>query len=83
MLDAISGFDADDPRQCAADIPDTDYTEAADADLEGLTVGLLEEGFGLADANPRVDETVRVAVERFEEVGVGLTGGWPRSRTVP
>lgn len=73
MLDVMAGYDAEDPRQAKGAIPDVEYAETVDDDVSGLTVGVLEEGFGLDDADKRVDDAVRAAIERFEEFDVEVT----------
>lgn len=73
MLDAIAGYDPDDPRQRPAAVPDTEYAESLNRSASGLTVGVLMEGFGLPEADQRVDDTVRAAIDRFEEIGVDVT----------
>ena len=71
LLEAVAGYDDGlDPRQ-RADVGPVAYGEAiADADLAGLRVGVVREGFGregLSDA--AVDDAVRAAAARFTDVG--------------
>jgi amidase len=73
MLDVLAGYDPEDPRQSKGSIPDVSYTEAIGEDVSGLTIGILNEGFGLKEADPRVDEATRAAIKRFEDLGVEVT----------
>jgi amidase len=67
LLQAIAGPDGIDPRQ--PDVSVGDYVGALDDGVEGLRVGILEEGFGWPGAEPEVGEAVRQAAERLREVG--------------
>ncbi len=63
LLETIAGADGLDGRQRA---PRVDrYTEALGRGVEGLRIGVLEEGFGRAEAEPEVDALVRAAADRF------------------
>jgi len=72
-LEAIAGedvadgvrLDARQPRGIDAD----DYADAVGSSVEGLRVGVLEEGFGQEGADPVVDETVRAAVDVLADAG--------------
>ncbi len=68
MLEAIAGADGLDPRQGAAVKPDS-YTNAVGEPVEGLRIGLLEEGFGLRCADRRVEEKVRAALDLLKSQG--------------
>jgi len=70
VLDVLAGKDPLDPRQ--GDVQVQDYRGALDGDVEDLTLGLLDEGFGLDISNPAVDETVRHAAEEFEALGADV-----------
>jgi amidase len=67
LLEVIAGEDGLDPRQYA---PRTArYTEALDKGVDGLRIGLVTEGFGLAGATPGLDEKVRAAADRLRGLG--------------
>lgn len=66
-LQAMAGPDGMDGRQPARD-PD-DYCAGLGSDLSGLTIGLLEEGFGRAESEPLVDTAVRKAIESLTKRG--------------
>ena len=68
LLDVIAGFDPDDPRQHRRS-PAPPYREALATRLDGVRVGLLREGFGLAISEPDVDETVRAAARDLTALG--------------
>src|SRR4051794_893507 len=68
MLDAIAGEDGLDPRQVGVRVQP--YREGLEAGPEGLRVGVLQEGFGIADASePDVDAAVRDAAETLARGG--------------
>lgn len=68
MLEVIAGADGLDPRQGAAVEPDA-YTEAVGQPVEGLRIGVLEEGFGLPCSDRRVEEKVRAALDVLKGQG--------------
>ena len=82
LLDAIAGADPLDPRQ--GEVPVQDYAGALEADLGSLSVGVVEEGFGidtpLETSDPGVDATVRGALEAFED---GADGVDVRETSIP
>lgn len=75
-LEALAGEDVRDgvrldsrqPRGVAAD----GYAGAVGDEVDGLSVGVLEEGFGWEFSEPAVDEVVRAATEVFEGEGVAV-----------
>ncbi len=71
LLQAIAGKHEADPRQRG--VPSRDYAGAVAAapdDLEGVRIGLVEEGFSPeVAAEPAVVEAVQAGVRRFEELG--------------
>lgn len=67
MLEVIAGTDGLDPRQYAPQV-DT-YTAALDRGVAGLRIGILSEGFQLANQDPRVADAVREAIARLESLG--------------
>jgi amidase len=66
-LEAIAGPDGLDPRQ--VDVRVDDYTGTLEHGIEGLRVGMLEEGFGWRGADPVVEDTVRATADRLQELG--------------
>ena len=73
MLEAIAGPDGLDPRQKAG-LSGQAYTQALTGDVSGLRLGIVQEGFGLAESEADVDEAVRQAAGSFESMGA--TGGY-------
>ncbi len=71
LLDVIAGPDGLDPRQnlLAASKPNGSYAGELERGVEGLRVGLLQEGFGWGGSEPDVDENVRGAVHAFGALG--------------
>lgn len=67
MLEVIAGADGLDPRQYAP--PTQPYTEALDRGVKGLRIGVLTQGFELANLDPQVADVVRSAIARFEKLG--------------
>lgn len=68
MLEVLAGLDGLDPRQY--DVRTAKYTESLSEDLTGLRIGILREGFGIADVSePGVDAAVREAVSVLETLG--------------
>ncbi|GAA4086105.1 amidase [Nocardioides kongjuensis] len=68
MLTVIAGTDGLDPRQPSFLEP-TDYAGRLDEGVAGLRVGVVTEGFGHANSEPEVDETVRAAVGFLRSAG--------------
>jgi len=69
-LEAIAGADPLDPR--SADVEAAAYTDALDGDVDGLTVGVVEDGFGLEVSEPAVDEAVRAAIDDLADAGASV-----------
>jgi amidase len=67
LLEVIAGEDGLDPRQYA---PRLDrYTDALGRGVSGMRIGVVREGFGLANSEPDVDDKVRKAAARYRELG--------------
>ncbi|VVO59023.1 Amidase [Pseudomonas fluorescens] len=67
MLEVMAGADGLDPRQAA---PQVDaYCDYLERGVSGLRIGILQEGFQLANQDPRVAEKVRSAIARLEALG--------------
>ena len=70
LLEVLAGRDGEDSRQghTPADVPV--YTEALGAaDLSGLKIGVVAEGFGLPTSEADVDETVRSSAASLADLG--------------
>jgi amidase len=68
MLEAMAGPDGLDPRQNAA-LQCQPYSALLKDGVEGLRIGILNEGFGLPDGEKDVDALVLDAARRFERAG--------------
>jgi len=70
LLEVIAGPDdtAIDPRQPGR-IERQDYTAALTGSVEGLRIGVVEEGFGTPDSMAEVDEAVRRAAKALARAG--------------
>ncbi|MBF4998062.1 amidase [Nocardia sp. BSTN01] len=69
LLTVLAGSDGRDPRQAGA-IEPVDYLAAIQAPASGLRIGVVTEGFGLANSEPEVDSTVRAAIATLEGAGL-------------
>jgi amidase len=67
LLGAIAGPDAIDPRQ--VDIQLGDYSAELDRGVQGVRIGLVEEGFDWPQSEPAVDDAVRAAAEALRGLG--------------
>ena len=68
LLEVVAGRDPLDPRQ--RDVVTMAYTEALGKGVDGLTFGVVREGFGWEGASEEdVDAAVRQAAERFRNAG--------------
>lgn len=66
-LESIAGTDSVDPRQ--RDIEGDAYTDGLEEGVDNLTIGIVEEGFGLDASESAVDEAVRAAMDEFADLG--------------
>ncbi|RDJ99703.1 amidase [Paraburkholderia lacunae] len=71
LLDVIAGGDGLDPRQLQLPAS-TDYSGGIRGGVAGLRIGILREGFGLANAEPLVDEAVRAAAQVLRKLGASV-----------
>jgi len=71
LLEVIAGPDGLDSRQYAPRVEP--YTEGIAAGVAGLRIGVVQEGFGLEVSETDVDEKVRAAAKRFEQLGASVT----------
>jgi amidase len=68
VLEAIAGEDGLDPRQIG--VSTQPYVQTLEQGAEGLTIGILREGFGIPDVSePDVDAAVREAAAMLERAG--------------
>lgn len=67
LLSVIAGSDGIDPRQ--RDLSVGDYLGRIDEGVQGLRIGILQEGFGGDGSEPGVDEAVREAAESLRDRG--------------
>jgi amidase len=72
MLETLAGPDGLDPRQQAS-LERQPYTSVLKAGGKGLRIGILKEGFGLADGEKDVDALVLDAAHRFEKAGATVS----------
>jgi amidase len=72
MLTVLAGVDGNDPRQPSTLAP-VDYVAALAAPTSGLRVGVVREGFATPVSDPRVDESVRAAVQRLRTSGLTVS----------
>jgi amidase len=73
MLEVLAGRDGLDPRQ-PTEVPTERYSEALTGNLQGIRVGIVEEGFAWeGGSEPEVDEVVRDAAHRLEKAGATVT----------
>ncbi|RBP80120.1 amidase [Rhodobacter sp. 140A] len=68
MLEVLAGPDGYDCRQIG--VKTAPYTEALGKPVKGMKVALLKEGFGHPQSEAAVDDKVRAAAKRLEELGV-------------
>ena len=68
LLEAIAGEDGLDPRQRGVSVEE--YTRALAHDVEGLRIGIVQEGFGWPVLSEQdSDAMVEAAARRFPEIG--------------
>jgi amidase len=67
LLEVLAGEDGLDPRQYSPKI--AKYTEALDAGVRGLRIGVVKEGFGHANSEREVDAKVMAAAQLFKKLG--------------
>jgi amidase len=67
LLEVIAGEDGLDPRQYAP-VTDT-YTSTMMQGVSSLRIGVVQEGFGLANSEADVDRCVQQAAEKYKAMG--------------
>ena len=70
LLQVLAGRDGVDSRQ--SDTRTENYTDAIEQGAEGLRIGIVAEGFGDENGDPRVDEAVRAACEAMAGLGMSV-----------
>jgi amidase len=71
LLTVIAGQDENDPRTTIS--RPQDYLGALGRSMSGIRIGVLQEGFGLRNSDPRSDEVVRSAISHYESLGAIVT----------
>jgi amidase len=71
LLEVLAGEDGLDPRQY--NVKTEDYTAALSGDARGLKIGVVKEGFGLANSERDVDAKVRQAAKVFRDLGAEVS----------
>jgi len=72
LLETIAGPDGLDPRQPPG-LRTEAYTKRLTGDARGLSVGIVNEGFGWPNSEPDVDATVRQAAQRLSKAGATVS----------
>ena len=70
MLEVLAGPDGLDPRQI--NITTDTYTAALKGEIGKLRIGVVKEGFGLANSEPEVDNLVKKGAETFRKLGADV-----------
>ena len=73
VLECVAGPDGYDPRQMHLPAQLPSYTQALTRGVDGITIGILSEGFGFPGSEADVEQTVREALATLESSGVQLT----------
>jgi amidase len=70
LMEVLAGADGLDPRQYAPRV--AEYTKALEGGVKGLRIGIVKEGFGLANSESDVDEKVKTAAKLFARLGASV-----------
>jgi amidase len=68
LLEVIAGYDGLDPRQI--NVKTDKYTQALDAGVKGMKIGIVKEGFLLPNAESDVNDLVLKGAALFKKLGV-------------
>ncbi len=71
LLEVLAGPDGLDPRQYGGKAED--YTKALGKGVDGLKIGVVTEGFGFANSEVDVDESVRAAADTLTNLGADVS----------
>lgn len=71
VTEVLAGSDGLDPRQPDT-VPVQHYTNGLDTDPDGMTLGLLSEGFEAEGSEPMVTDAVASALDHLEQRGVEI-----------
>ncbi len=75
ILNAVAGYDPNDPTSIPIPIPD--YTKALTQNIKGLRLGVIKEFFKLP-IDPKVRKTVTEAFDQYRELGATISElTWP------
>jgi amidase len=67
LMEVLAGADGLDPRQYAPKV--AEYTKALEGGVKGMRIGVVKEGFGLANSEGDVDEKAKTAAKLFAKLG--------------
>jgi amidase len=71
LLEVLAGADGLDPRQYAPKV--TSYTEMLRKGVKGMKIGILKEGFAVANMQEGVANKVKAGAERFAKLGASVS----------
>jgi phosphoribosylaminoimidazole carboxylase PurE protein len=71
ILSVIAGKDPDDPRQPET-VPIDEYADALEGEADGLSVGVLEEGFDRPEHEEAMNTNVRTALDELADAGATI-----------
>ena len=69
LLDAVAGYSDTDPRQAGVPAMEGPAVDTLDEGLGGLRIGIVDDGFGWAGSDPRLDAMVRAAALSLAGLG--------------
>jgi len=69
MLEVLAGPDGLDPRQGNTPVAKVAYTDALKESVKGMRIGIVKEGFHLANSEQDVDEKVMKAAAEYRRLG--------------
>ena len=72
VLECVAGPDGYDPRQTQLPAQLPDYSQALTRGVDGLTIGIVSQGFGFAGSQPEVEQAVHESLASLEGAGAQL-----------
>jgi amidase len=72
VLECVAGPDGYDPRQTQLPAQLPDYSQALTRGVDGLTIGIVSQGFGFTGSQPDVEQAVHEALASLEGAGAQL-----------